>query len=79
MSTRLENSWIGELFICIIHVAAHYSWIFTILPHTEPHRDEPGMITVELDMVFPKEKYLQMIDEYVKCSLSEWSFLFCLK
>ena len=30
---------------------------------------KPGMATVELDMVFPEEEYLQMVEEYVRYSL----------
>ena len=30
---------------------------------------EPGVVTVELDMIFPEAEYLEMIDEYVRRSL----------
>ena len=27
MDTGIDYSWMGEMFICIIHLAVHYSWI----------------------------------------------------
>ena len=33
------------------------------------HSQVPGMVTVELDMIFPEKEYLQMVEEYVICSL----------
>ena len=48
------------------------------MPHTETNEvdsKKTGMVTVELDMVFPEEEYLQMVEEYVKHSLSKSSFL----
>ena len=39
--------------------------------HAKSNSQEPGTVTVELDMVFPQQEYLQMVEEYVKCSLSK--------
>ena len=35
------------------------------------HSSQQGMVTVEMDMVFPEDEYLKMIDEYVRGSLFE--------
>ena len=39
---------------------------------------EPGVATVELDMIFPEDEYLEMIDEYVRRSLFKKATLYLI-
>ena len=45
-------------------------------PNVEDNQ-EPGVVTVELDMIFPEDEYLEMIDEYVRRSLFKKATLYC--